>query len=268
MAGNSRVADFESPPLEEVVLGVQFSPPPSLNTVHARDVWNLYATEFPLVQEQPRLQPQFEVFGGLPPQGPQFNLSFGGPDLRNRLWFVAKDDSHLLQYQDDRLLLNWRKRTSGQEYPRHEGMAALFNEYLHRLSGYFGEAHNTPMAITQAEVTYVNVIPIERTSDVGDWISIFSFPPLEIEGINMSFSEVVYSETRQPVARIVHEFQTLLSNDLRKKAVRWAITYRGKPPKDNIDSALDFLAYGRELIVKRFCEITTKTAHEHWGRRK
>ncbi|UIY25902.1 TIGR04255 family protein [Rhizobium leguminosarum] len=267
MGSDTRVADFDAPPLDEVVLGVQFAAPPAYSTVHAGDIWKLYSEEFPTVIEQHRLPPQFEVFGGMAQQG-QFQLDFGPVALRNRLWFVAKDDSHLVQFQDDRLLLNWRRRSSGAAYPRHEGMAALFKEYLLRLERHFSTELNTPLQINQAEVSYVNMIPLTSIGDASNWVKILDLSAFDIEAFSAAMGEVIYNETRQPIARVINDFQTAWSIDAQKKALRWTLTFRGKPPKDNIESAIEFLARGRELIVNRFCEITTEKAQTIWGRHK
>lgn len=266
MSSETRVADFDAPPLDEVVLGVQFAPPLAYSTVHAGDIWKLYSEEFPTVSEQHRLPPQFEVFGGMP-QG-QFQLEFGAGDVRNRLWFIAKDDSHLIQFQDDRLLLNWRRRSSGAAYPRHEGMSALFKDYLLRLERHFSSAFNSPIAINQAEVSYINMIPLPSIGEAGDWVKVLDLSAFDIEGFSAAMGEVIYTDTKQPIARLVNEFQAVWSIDAKNKALRWTLTFRGKPPKDNIDSAIDFLAHGRELIVNRFCEITTEKAQTIWGRHK
>ncbi|MGK9042772.1 TIGR04255 family protein [Rhizobium sp. SA279] len=265
MNSDRRVADFSSPPLDEVVLGVQFTPLNAYSTVNAGDVWRLFSSEFPIVSEQVRLQPQFEVFGGIPQGELQINF---GPDLRNRLWFIAEDDSHLLQFQDDRLLINWRRRTSGMAYPHHEKMSALFKEYLLRLETYVRSDFKGQLEINQAEVSYINIIPSTDLNKIGEFLKIFNLDIVEVESISTVFTEVIASETKQPVGRLIHEFQTVWSMDGKNKAIRWTLTFRGKPPKDNIDSAIEFISFGRELIVNRFCAITTDKAHEIWGRYK
>ena len=263
MNSHKRVADFDSPPLDEVVLGVQFTSPSGYSTVNAGDIWELFAAEFPIVSEQPRLHPQFEVFGGIPQGDLQINF---GPELRNRLWFIADDDSHLIQFQDDRLLLNWRRRTSGAPYPRHGKMSELFNEYLLRLRTYLISEFNTDLLVSQAEISYINIIPLTSLSEVSNFIKLFELEFLEVESFNAVLSGVISSNEKQPIGRLLHEFQTVWSVDGKNKALRWTLTFRGKPPKDNIDSAIEFLAFGRELIVNRFCKVTTDKAHQLWGR--
>ena len=56
--------DFTDPPLDEVVIGVQFAPVPGYNSVHSMGIWELFQPEFPKVVEQPMIETQFETFGG------------------------------------------------------------------------------------------------------------------------------------------------------------------------------------------------------------
>ena len=86
------------------------------------------------IRDQLRGQyPRVELLDALPPQPPLglsgsfVGLSVGGPP--NRWWFISEDDSHLVQLQHDRLLLNWRKSTN-TEYPRHHNLMPLFLDVL------------------------------------------------------------------------------------------------------------------------------------------
>lgn len=255
---------FDNPPLEEVVLGAQFSSPEGFNSTHNGQVWGLFGQEFPIVQDQPRLEPQFEVFGGQSPQQ-GIRLDFGPPPLRNRLWFVSNDQSHLLQFQDDRLLLNWRKRKEGEQYPRYETISDKFSEYLGRLDSFYSSKYQMPLRINQAEISYINIIPMENYREIGELLSLVRPSSVELEGINANFGEVIRRDTK-PVARITYELQSVSTVDGRKRALRLSLTYRGKPLLENIDSTLDFISNGRDLIVKRFCDITTSKAHGLWQR--
>ena len=127
---NSRPADlpeFRAPPLSEFVVGVQFAPIPGYSSIDARAIWELFRSEFPIVQEQTPLPPQFETFGGGQSSG--FQIQFGTVAGPMRLWFVGEQNNHLLQFQPDRFLLNWRRSDQGS-YPRYEVIADRFQELL------------------------------------------------------------------------------------------------------------------------------------------
>ena len=61
--------DFDSPPVIEVVLGVQFERITELRTVHAGYLWDVFRNDFPHAQEHPPLNPTFETFGTKPSAG-------------------------------------------------------------------------------------------------------------------------------------------------------------------------------------------------------
>jgi uncharacterized protein (TIGR04255 family) len=256
--------DFQSPPLDEVVVGVQFSAPPEYSILHASEIWALFKSDFPIVSEQPRLEPQFEIFGGNPQ--PSFQFNFGPPPTRGRLWFSSVDKTHLFQFQEDRLLLNWRRQGQNSTYPRHEKLIEVFSDYLGKLDRLFKVNYVDGLNINQAEVTYLNTIPLSNFSEAGDWIKLFGLPELKIELLNATLTEIVESAEGKPTARMSYDVQPVWEQVTGQKAIRLSLTCRGKPGDESTASALSFIAEARENIVRRFCDLTTEKAHEIWGR--
>jgi len=256
--------DFTAPPLDEVVLGVQFAPVPSYTSVASRDVWELFKDEFPTVQEQPLLQPQFETFGGSNIQ-PSFQFQVGAPPVGSRLWFLSAEENNLLQFQSDRFLTNWRKHPNLQPYPRFEAIAEAFEKNLILLASHFQESLSYTIDINQAEITYVNNIPVDDFNEAGKWFSILSGSILNIEGLNTNFNETISDENGKSYARLFHAIQSVYTIDGRHRAFNLSLTFRGKPFGNDISSAIGFLKAGREAIVMRFQQMTTDAAHKHWG---
>lgn len=256
--------EFSDPPLDEVVLGVQFAPVPGYTSVEAKGVWELYRGEFPKIQEQPLLQPQFETFGGLNLQ-PTFQFQVGAAPIGSRLWFISETENHLLQFQSDRFLVNWRKSPNPQPYPRFDGIAESFKEKLHVLTTHFQNEFDYSIDVNQAEVTYINIVPVQEFSDIGRWFSIWSGKPFEMEGLSANFNQVMIGSNGAPYARLFHAIQSVYTVDGKHRAFSLSLTFRGKPERNDIDSAMKFFAAGREAIVMRFAEITTKEAHSIWG---
>ena len=263
MSMSKSLPNFSNPPLDEVVLGVQFDPCPNYSSIFAKDVWELYCEEFPSTAEHQALSPQFEVFGGHNPQS-GFQVNFGQAPVRSRLWFISKEQNHLLQFQDDRLLLNWRRYPNGQEYPRFEQIAKDFNDYLIRLKNFFQEKFEFAMKINQAEVSYINNIPIDNYSDISDWFSFWNDNQLKIDGLSTNFIEVINDVDNQPFARLTHELSSVISAEDGKKAFQFALSFRGKPDGEDVESGMKFIREGRKKIVVRFCEATTKEAQKKW----
>lgn len=257
--------DFSSPPLDEVVLGVQFAPVPGYTSVHSLKVWELFQNEFPRIQEHPILEPQFETFGGANVQaGPMIHV--GAPPVGSRLWFLSDDESHLIQFQPGRFNTNWRRQPNPQPYPRFEGLSEAFETNISKLAQHLASEFSYEMEINQAEVTYVNIIPVDEFSNAGDWFEVLNGGGIEIEGLSTSFNEVIRGDDGKPFARLNHRIQSVFTVDGKNKAFSLSLTFKGKPHGSDVNSAMDFLKFGRDAIVTRFGKITTEKAHQHWGR--
>jgi len=255
--------DFTNPPLDEVVLGVQFAPVPNYTSVHSKKVWDIFKSAFPGVQEHPILEPQFETFGGANIQvGPTIRV--GAPATGSRLWFLSADGNQLVQFQPDRFITNWRKRPNDQPYPRFEGISEAFEVNLNSLAQHFVADFSFEIDINQAEVAYINIIPVEAFSHAGTWFELWSSDGIDVEALSTSFSEVIRGRDNKPFARLNHEIQSVFTIDGKQKAFRLSLSFKGKPHNGDTNSAMEFLKIGRDAIVTRFGEITTDKAHKFW----
>lgn len=256
--------DFTDPPLDEVVLGVQFAPVPGYTSVHSMSVWELFQPEFPGIQEHLILEPQFETFGGANFQASPM-IQVGEPPVGSRLWFLSPDENHLVQFQPDRFVTNWRKQPNPQPYPRFEGLSEAFEQNISKLAQHFEAEFSYGIDINQAEVAYINIIPVSDFSDAGDWFKLWNGGDIKVESLNTSFNEVIMGSDGQPIARLYHKIQSVFAVDGKHKAFRLSLTVKGKPQGNSIEAAMDFLKLGRDAIVTRFGEMTTEEAQKHWG---
>jgi uncharacterized protein (TIGR04255 family) len=258
--------DFSAPPLREVAIGVQFDQVPAYSIVHARDVWELYKNDFPNVQEMPALPPQFETFGGVnTTAGPQF--FFGSAQPSSRLWFVSADQNRLLQFQPDRFLLNWNRQAANVEYPRYEELSRNYCYNLEALSAFFASTLSHIISINQVEITYVNLIPLNGFSDIGEWLSFWRNPGSRISNVGINFSEDVNNDNNQPIGRLYGQIQSVVLADGVSKAIQFSLIFRGQPSENSVAAAMELLSKGRELIVTKFSESTTPEAHRIWGKK-
>lgn len=274
IARPDNLPEYDSPPLDEVVLGVQFAPPASYTSVYAKDVWELFQANYPNVQEQPAIEPTFETFGSQLAGirlGPAIKFHIPMVSSRMRLWFVSSDETHLVQFQSDRLLLNWRRRQDANPYPRFETFVDSFYECARKLEAFYNDKFDHELVINQAEISYINIINVDKYSEASKWLSYLQCNSENLESINNQMSEVVSSDSGSPFARLSVDLQSVVTTDPRatpSKAFRLSITFRGKPDGADIEHALVFLRKGRELIVNKFTELTTESAHRAWGRSK
>ncbi len=264
MTRPEQLPDFSHPPLDEVVLGVQFASIPGYSSVDSKAVWDLFRSDFPTVEEHPILAPQFETFGGGYVQaGP--HVIVGVAPVGSRLWFVSEQSNHLIQFQSDRFIRNWRRRASNHSYPRFEGLSESMELELRRLADYCKTAFSYEMNINQAEVSYVNIIKVSEFREAESWFSLWH-GAFDVEGLNISFGEIIRTEDGKPYARLGHQIQSVFAIDGKQKAFQLSLTFRGKPAGSGIEAAMKFLSTGRDMVVNRFLEVTTAQAHEVWGR--
>ena len=118
---------FDAPPVVETLLSIQFAPLPRFSTAHAGWFWQLYlggeAQDWQSANDAPRLEDEFERFGPSEAWGRMgFKLAPGGQPQRTQI--IRKDEQRMIQVQDSRLVLNWRKRMEG--YPSFEVLAPEF----------------------------------------------------------------------------------------------------------------------------------------------
>jgi len=260
--------DFSAPPLNEVVLGVQFSTPKGYLQIHAGRVWELYRSDYPEVQEHAPLPPSFETFG-IPHQRmsmPQIRFDSGGS--HDRFWFVEPSGTELIQFQQDRLLHNWRKVVGGNNtYPRYEAMVSRFKEELVRLQEFMGTLSSQKLQINQCEISYINHIVSKPNDDLSasHWLRFLNFDDVPPNDFSVSAREVIRGPDGSPRSRLTYEASTgVLANG--DPLIAMTLAVRGAPPRGDIDSAIDFLSEGRRIIVTKFAKLTTEYAHKKWGR--
>jgi len=254
--------DFGQPPLIEVVLGIQFDTPAGYQQIYAKNVWDLYKDRFPSVQEMSALPPTFEVFSDRPVNS--MNINFHAGATHDRFWFISKDGEQLIQFQNNKILHNWRKRNN--PYPRFEEIVLNFENETRALSDFFITDFQEEISINQCEITYVNQLPIDSEFSLSEWFTLFG-RDMRIDEGRFVFIEHLRDEEGAKYARLVTSMGSAISED-GAPVIRFDITVRGKPKGTDLMSAINFLREGRIKIVNHFTSITTKSAHKKWGRKE
>jgi hypothetical protein len=81
----------------------------------------------------------------------------------------------------------------------------------------------------------------------------------------VGFREVIRDSEDKPFGRLICDASVGIKTDGRPVIVL-TLTVRGTPKGQDINSSIEFLAMGRDLIVCKFAELTTNEAHEKWER--
>ena len=271
--------DFTNPPLTEVAISIQFATPPRYSEAYISEIWALFKADFPNVQEMPALPPTFEVFGGPELPSMQMNVGLnvlttfagGASALRNRYWFLNESETELMQFQQDRLIHNWRKRPGqNNDYPRYDPLFSKFKQELEKVESYFSSKSWGALTPNQCELTYVNQMSLH--SDIGQPLAKSSY----FRNIDVSIGDDDASEfsfnLRKPimndgaqVGRLFVEAATAVDSS-GSPIIGLNLTARGRPAHGTSASALEFLESVRVLIDTTFVEFTSDTAHQKWGR--
>src|SRR3989304_8583091 len=149
---------FDAPPVIETVLGVQFSRLPGFSTAHAGWFWKSYLKgpeRWPKVVDAARLEDQTERFGEEVWVRPVVRLTASGAAQRTQI--IRADDERMIQIQDSRFILNWRKQS--HDYPSYDVLVPEFRESFASFSRFVQDAGFGSLDLNQWEVTYLNHVP-------------------------------------------------------------------------------------------------------------
>ncbi|WP_275789835.1 TIGR04255 family protein [Pararhizobium gei] len=259
--------DYKKPPLNEVVLGVQFPPVEGYQHIFAGDVWRLYKHAYPVVSENPPLPPTFETFG--PPGTQQISFNIGNGTQHSRYWFLTTDKHELIQFQNDRLLHNWRKIGPAGEYPRFEVLLAKFQTELMQLSDYFRALSPTGKSLVcnQVEVTYTNHVAAGAGSnfDPSSSLQIFDFRDQSPTDMNAVYRKILTKPDGSPYARLICEVISAIDYKGDSIAIL-QFSVRGSPSVGTPGNVMEFMREARITIVNEFTHITSAAAHKTWER--
>lgn len=250
---------FHNPPAVEVAVGIEFLQLPGLGAVRLVGLHELWRDEFPKIQEQPALPPSAAM--GM--QGGFFQISGGLPPLR--VWMLNDGEDELLQVQNDRLFLNWRRSADGDRpYPRYDHLRDVYQRVLAGFRDHIEK--NDDVGTFQphtAVVTYVNRFALYGGESLKD-----AFSPLNP---NWDAFPDCGTEVRQHIPLWaedikVGQINTLAAMDASEQEYGYLeVVTRidlGAPGLDTF-GALDF---AHEAGVRSFEALTTPRMHERWGK--
>jgi uncharacterized protein (TIGR04255 family) len=257
--------EYAHPPLNEVALGVQFSPPIGYSQLHAGGVWQLFRDEYPIFEEHESLPQAFETFGAGPVMTPSFEL-IQGP-RHDRFWFIGETLDELVQFQDDRLHFNWRMQPGGKAYPRFEYLVEKFFNALRKLDNHFTNEFGNEISVVQAEISYINHFPYivdGKSKQISDWVNFVDVSHFHPEDLNLRMRYPLQRDGNL-YGRVNLDLATAIKQPSEKIAVL-TTTVRGMPKSGSLDDLDQFFSESRRLIVTTFDNVTTERAHSYWNR--
>jgi uncharacterized protein (TIGR04255 family) len=260
--------EFDDPPVAEVAVGVQFRPLFAMHGLALTPLRELWRTEYPRIEEQPPLAPVVE---GSPPLLPQLQLSVVQVPV-TRQWFLSEDGTRLVQVQPDRLLINWRAMDGTSTYPRYPRMRETFARRFGDIARFATEQGLGELEITQAELTYINVIGVGR-DDLGridrflkGWSGTTGHHLGEPEQSRLTLTFLIPGIGHPPV-RLYAEVNPAQNPTSGEPVLFFTLTVRGNPGGRSIAESLKFLDEAHDHLVRSFAELTEEPMHKIWKRR-
>lgn len=267
--------DYRQPPIDEVVLGLQFAPIVGFSELHTGLFWQTIREEYPHTQSQPRLEGPVEDLTAPPfTPPPPFMIPLGGA-IQGRTWLISADDVYLLQIQDTRFIHNWRRRED--EYPHLDVLRDRFWSSYHRFLALLDREKFSRPELQQLELVYINWIPGSGTPTY--------FKPAEASALSAPFvgpapddqsfgaRYTVRDDDGVPVARLYAECQPAMRMNPKVNegsvGTQFTLTFKAPVAGDVSEDVVNgLLSRGRETIVRSFTDLTTDAAHDEWGRYK
>ena len=259
--------EFQNPPINEVVCGVQFEGLEKWQTVHFGNFWQRAQQEYPNFSDQQPLvilpdPMKPPTGGGIAVQGDIV------PPLR-RVWLLDQTGRYLMQVDPPRFLHNWRKVEDTDPYPRFPAAYSRFTDSLELFRSFARDFSLGETRLNQYELSYINHI---FTDEVGGfpqaidkfvafytWQSTFLADPTAAE-----------ARLRIPMPRNRGILSVSVKHGVRssdqKEALILELTARGLADPAGSDMT-EWFELAHETIVRGFAEITTAEAHKMWGRK-
>jgi uncharacterized protein (TIGR04255 family) len=262
MTENDLLPDYNIPPINEVVIGVQFSDIKDFKLHHISDIYDIIGREI------------YSDYKELPPL-PKINFS-----NKDTITLQLSDNSEaprfflIVQFQKDRLLCNWRKSQKSMSYCRYDKIEHNFFELYNSLRKKLKElGYSHVMQPEILELHYVNIIPYNNPDDLSNLLEGITWN-VKGDGKNLPAP----SEFNMHWRYILDENHAIMS-------IR-AVTLQDKANGDDV-LRLDIYTQGQidcesdecfeakmkqwydtshKWIVKAFDEITHPEMHKKWGK--
>jgi uncharacterized protein (TIGR04255 family) len=257
---NGDLADYDRPPVIEVVYGVAFAPLKAWKLPHTGLFWHRIFDEFPRSEQ---------VF---PIAGTEFvDPSTGLPVPR--VWLINTADDRLVQLQPGRFLFNWRRREGAEPYPRYKALSERFFGLFREFQGFVAENRLGEIEVSEYELTYINHV-LEQE----DW----KFPASIGRVVeHLSWKKKRYRFLPQPTPitwQAKFEFPEgpggLLAklNSARhakagKDLLVLELSARGLPAEAPLDGMRTWFSHAHRWIVRGFEDLTSDEAQKMlWGK--
>lgn len=246
-----RPLHFTTPPVIEVALAIEYVPLASWTAPYFGLFWALIRDRYP------RLEMRAMTLA----PGRSLDANF----LPIKCLFLSESGSRIVQIQDDRLVINWRK-VGVEDYPRYDAMRQEFQDLWQTLTGFAAEEKLGNPQVLQCESTYVNQVDslVNESEPLNKTFAFWAGGPTTFleEAKVESFSTTMRSpDLNEQVAVSFHP--AFIDN---RPTFQLVVTTRAKPSAGRPMDAFAALDSAHNWNNRSFIEFTTPEAQKHWGR--
>ncbi|PZO45464.1 MAG: hypothetical protein DCF17_01225 [Shackletoniella antarctica] len=254
----TKILKFESPPIVEKLMGVQFAPLQAWSIPHFGLFWNEIRSNFPRFTVQPSLlrgESEIAIEDSI------------------RCWFFHESQSKLIQIQRDRFLYNWQKPTTYAEYPHYENIKPEFLEYWNIFCQFLAKNQIEQPSIEQCEITYIDHFEKDKEwkslSDLPSVINCWSGLSGDILHEEPDFINIKLAYSLPEInGTLTISLQPAVRSEDSKEIFQLTIAVTGKPASQSIDDLISWFDSGRELAIRSFVDFTTEEMHDFWRKSK
>ncbi len=263
-------ADFASPPIVELILGVQFSPLTKLTAGHFGLFWKELGSDWTDPEDGSLLEDQFELFDRPKwsvPVGLQLRLE--PIRLPGRFLLGHKSKDRLLQIQATRLHFNWRKREGF--YPSYKRLVTEFEDMFDRFAAFTERTGLGKLSLNQWELTYIDAFPKDEYWETpADWSAFLpglfcKLFPVDGLGIALEHRAAEWSYEIQPKRGRLHiATQPGRAGEDKRDALLLQMTARGSVGKGGAETLRSGLDLGHDAAWGAFLRVTSDEAKQRW----
>ncbi len=260
----SSFPEYETPPVVEVVLAVEFVPLPGWNPVFYGSLWERFRANYPTTEVQPMKASPQPI-----PQSEQPIVALPEPPLR--YFFKNPDASQMVQVRSGAFIRNWRA-VEGGSYPRYHNIRPAFERDLNIFLEYVKDEGFGSPEFWKCEVTYVNHFVKGR--EWSEWSEVPNlvpgFAPSAKPGIlgpRTQMQSACRYDLLGGLGRLLVQMIPALSAVDGSEIIQFSLEASGAPASSSVTHLMDWLDQGREAIVTSFAELTAEQAQsKFWGR--
>ena len=257
--------EYARPPVVEVALAVQLGGAIGYKAHHLAEIARRWEDEYPNVEERTPLPTM--RFGS---NRPDLTLDVSDEIETPRLWLQSATGDRVVQLQQDRIVVNWKRGTNDGTYPRYRSIRKALLDAWDKLRASINDLDLDMPQPSICEAQYINHLGSDQGWHSAEDTQRFIAP------WNGTMSDDFLPT--DPHGRMLLHFHLpdksgwlniegwTTDRDGGEKLFVLRLASRGRAASPDIDGALDFMDLAHEWIVRGFTSATTSDAHAKWGR--